>query len=79
MAKNSLVAALLNFVLWGSGYLYRGERKNLGLGWLVAYIFAHLPIYYLGLNFYYTQAAGILMLLAHTTISLLLAYDVYKT
>lgn len=71
------IAAVLNFVLWGSGYLYVGKKKGFGLGWLLAYMLAHLPIYYLGWEFYFTQLAGMFMMLAHIMISILLAYDVY--
>lgn len=78
MVKSSWIASFLNFVLWGSGYLYIGKKKGFGLGWLLAFIPAHLSVYYFGWEFFYTQTAGMLTLLSHIIISILLAYDVYK-
>ena len=31
MKKNPVIAALLNFLLFGGGYLYNGRRINLGI------------------------------------------------
>lgn len=76
MAKNG-IAAFLNFIVWGLGYIYKG-KSGFGLVWIIAYIFAHLPIYFLGWEYAFTEMAGILTFTSHIIISILLAYDVYK-
>ena len=35
MTRYPIVAALLNFILPGTGYLYSGHHKLLGLGWMI--------------------------------------------
>lgn len=57
--------------------MYIGKRLGLGIGLLLAYIPAHLPIYFLGWKFYWTVLPGVLILLGHFIISLTIAYDVW--
>lgn len=39
MKKNPWIAAILNFIIFGTGYIYNGKRKGYGialaLGWVV--------------------------------------------
>lgn len=36
--KNPWVAAVLNFVFYGAGYIYAGKRKELGIGLLIVFL-----------------------------------------
>ena len=36
--KNPWIAAFLNLILFGGGYIYNGKRKGLGLSLIVAWI-----------------------------------------
>jgi hypothetical protein len=38
MEKNPWIAALLNFLLYGAGYVYNGKTKNLGLALILAWV-----------------------------------------
>jgi hypothetical protein len=50
--KNPWIAAILNFLLFGAGYVYNGKRRGLGfaliLGWLLIRI-GEIKIYLTGL------------------------------
>jgi len=72
--KKPWLAALLNFIIWGLGYLYVGERKNFGILLVIG------EILLIGLTA--TQPLGLSELLAlpgSIIISLAFAYDGYKT
>ena len=77
MGSNKKIAALLNFVFWGFGYLYLGKRKAFGAGMFIVEILEHAPILFLGLGNFWAMPL-ILYPISHTLISILLAYDVYK-
>jgi hypothetical protein len=77
LAKSKGLAAILNFIVWGLGYLYTGKRTVLGLGLLIGYIFVHLIIFYIEIQQWLTQP-HIYTMVGMTIISLALAYDVYK-
>ncbi|MBI4895671.1 MAG: hypothetical protein HY831_04220 [Candidatus Aenigmarchaeota archaeon] len=74
---NPAVSAILNFILWGIGYIYNGKRLILGISLLLAMIIMHSTVFYLGFHFYLTTA-GLMILLSHLIISLALAYDAYS-
>ena len=71
-----LIAAILNFVIWGLGYIYLGKKLLFGFGFLIITILIHIPVVYHH-TVYYFQMPGILILISHLIISMLLAYDVY--
>lgn len=53
MKKNPIVAAVLNFILFGGGYLYNGKRTGLGLALTVGLIiirYGEISIYLTGQN-----------------------------
>lgn len=72
-ARSGHLAAILDWIVWGAGHLYLGRKS--GVGWLIAYGFAHAPVVVLGLSFYDTETAGLLILIAHLTISTTLACE----
>ena len=84
--KSPLIAAALNFFVWGLGYLYSGKRTVLGIGFLAAYIiFSAFTLTVIQLppfpevpyeNLY--AMTGILSILYQLMISMTLAYDVYR-
>jgi hypothetical protein len=50
--KNPWIAAILNLLLFGGGYLYNGKRKGLGLALILAWIlirWGEISIYLTGL------------------------------
>jgi hypothetical protein len=75
-SRNPWISAVLNFFLWGGGYIYNGSRKTFGLGLLVVEILEHSPLMVLGLDFVLTYPF-FLYLFGHLLISALFAYDAY--
>jgi len=69
------VAAVLNLLFWGAGYLYLGKRKILGGGLLIGFMLMHMPILYLGMD-WFMKSPGLYAFIAHLVISFTLAYDV---
>ncbi len=71
--KNPWVAAILNFLFWGLGYIYNYKRKFLGLALLVSG-FAVDMVYF---SF---EISDELMIMAYplTLIGIGFAYDAYK-
>lgn len=41
LKKNPWLAAVLNFLFWGGGYIYNGKRVNYGIGLVVATFIVH--------------------------------------
>ena len=84
--KNPTIAAALNFLIWGLGYLYSGKRTVLGIGFLTASIILILfTVVVMQLppfptvpyeNLY--APAGLLTILYQLVISMTLAYDAYR-
>lgn len=74
---NPAISAVLNFILWGIGYIYNGKRLVLGISLLLAMIIMHSTIFYLGFHWYLSMA-GFMVILSHLIISLALAYDAYS-
>ncbi|MFH0837208.1 MAG: hypothetical protein V1870_03705 [Candidatus Aenigmatarchaeota archaeon] len=72
--REPLASAVLNFIIWGTGYIHNGKRLVLGIGLLFVWILSLLPIIYLGIMWYFT-IPGLLFLMAHLITSLVLAYD----
>lgn len=70
--KKPWLAALLNFVVPGLGYVYAGKRQIFGIGLVIWGIIA--------LGWYFTSKETSLLLAVDSfVISILLAYDGYKT
>ena len=72
--KKPWLAALLNFVIWGLGYLYVGKRKNFGIMLVIGAILVLVLTATLELSL-----ADILSLPGSVIISFAFAYDGYKT
>lgn len=75
MKKNPWIAALLNFVFLGAGYVYLKKRKMLGLG-LIAVVIVMTVEFFLGTighvqNLINTHSYSL------TLLSIVLAYDAY--
>ena len=75
--KNPLLAGLLNFFIWGAGYLYVGKKQSFGYGLILVAVLEHSPLLILGLGIvatypYYFYLAG------HLVLSSILAYDAYN-
>ena len=70
-SKNPLVAAILNFILYGLGYVYVGKRVGFGIGLLLSSILL-----------YWGVSIGDLppvVLIDGIIMAFLFAYDGYKT
>ena len=68
--KNSWVAAILNFILPGLGYVYTGKRIEFGVGLILWGVFSFIAGFIYGFNSLY---------ILDIFLSLLFAYDGYKT
>lgn len=69
--KNPWIAAILNFILYGLGYVYVGKRVVFGVGLLLSSI-----ILYWGLSL---GDLPLVVVVDSIIFSFLLAYDGYKT
>ncbi|MBI4170949.1 MAG: hypothetical protein HY514_04590 [Candidatus Aenigmarchaeota archaeon] len=72
--KNPWIAAILNFILWGLGYLYNGKRLALGLLLLIGDMMQNIIWLFVGADLPLMLAAVISFVL----ISIGLAYDAFK-
>ena len=73
---NPGVAALLNFLIWGTGYIYNRRRVAFGVGMIIVEIFL-LPVFFLRLGMF-MAFPFIIYPFAFLILALLLAYDGYK-
>jgi hypothetical protein len=67
MKKNPWIAAILNFFLYGAGYVYNGKSKGLGLALILAWLVlrtADIRIYLdaTSLNNWFILMAGLAIL-----------------
>ncbi len=76
--KNPLIAALLNFFIWGSGYLYIGNNPVFGYGLILVAIFEHSPVLITGIGLIFTYPFYIYVV-GHLILSIILAYDAYNS
>ena len=77
MGNSRKIAAILNFFLWGFGYLYLGKRKAFGAGMFIVEILEHAPIIFLNASTWWSWPF-VLYPASHLLIGILLAYDAYK-
>ena len=75
--KNPLLVGLINFFIWGGGYLYMGKKRTLGYGLLIVAILEHSPLLILG-GGVITVYPYSLYLAGHLVLSTILAYDAYS-
>jgi hypothetical protein len=73
---NPWIPTILNFFIWGSGYIYNRKRKIFGTGLILVAVLEHSPLLILGLNFVLSHPYY-LYLLGHLLILTLFAYDAY--
>ncbi|MEW6035140.1 MAG: hypothetical protein AB1529_00875 [Candidatus Micrarchaeota archaeon] len=71
--NEDFISGLLNFFVWGLGYIYHG-KYFLGALWLIAFVLSHMPMFYLGLEFYQKTVEGTALFMGHLTISTILLY-----
>ncbi len=76
--KSQWIASILNFFLWGSGYIYLKKRQTLGVGLLISEILMHISWIYLGFDAIF-GIPGIYNSIGMLILSLVLAYDAYKS
>ncbi|MBI5332427.1 MAG: hypothetical protein HZB65_02555 [Candidatus Aenigmarchaeota archaeon] len=74
--RNPVASAVLNFIIWGTGYIYNGKKLVLGIVLLFAWIFSLAPLFYIGISWYLAMP-GLLFCIAHFLISLGIAIDGY--
>ena len=72
--KNPWVAAILNFVLYGLGYIYLGKKKVLALGLITSDILLTVILLFVGID---VVALGLLTI-PFSIMGLALANDAYK-
>jgi len=73
--KNPFIAAVINFLFWGLGYVYFGKRIIFGHLVFLGFFFVHLPLFY-GVN--WLEIPGIFTLTGHLVISLAFALDIIE-
>ena len=73
--KNPFTAAIINFFLWGLGYVYCGKRTAFGRLVFAGLVFVHLPLLF-GAN--WLEIPGIFTFIGHTILSIAFAVDVIK-
>ncbi len=71
-------AAILNFLVWGTGYAYLKRRHHLAWLLFIGFAFSALSLFYLWLNFLGFKIPGIFVSIAHVFISAALAYDAWR-
>lgn len=72
------LAAGLNFLIWGSGYLYRRERTTMGALLLAGYLLIHWYwIVEVGVVSALTDVSSLVVFAGHLLLSIGFAYDVY--
>lgn len=79
MRKNKALAAILNILCWGAGYLYANKRTFVGWFLLVGAILIYIEWFISGFGYieWFTMPK-LLITLGYTAVSVGLAYDVYK-
>lgn len=79
MTRKRGFAAFLNFLVWGSGYLYLGDRTVMGWFLLAGYLLIHwFWIFEFGVVPALSSADTLVVFVGHLLISAGLAYDVYS-
>ncbi len=70
------IAAVLNFIIWGTGYIYGGKKLILGIGLLISMLITIVPVFYLGPGWYF-HTPGLFFTIAHFIMSILFGVDAY--
>jgi len=77
--KSPVIAAFLNTILWGSGYIYLNKKKTHGIFELITYILLWLFSVWYVFNAGQLVFAGVFWIFFWSIwISIFLAYDAYK-
>lgn len=74
--KNPWIAALLNFLFYGAGYLYAGKKKALGWGLVVVFIAMTIEFFLGSINHIRDPIST--HTISTTLLSFVVAYDIYK-
>jgi hypothetical protein len=75
--KKSVAIRIIEFLHWGSGYVYNRKGFIFGLGLIIVAGFEHAPLLFLGLDILLTFPYASYVI-GHILISTLFAYDAYK-
>jgi len=76
--KSPIVAGILNFLIWGAGYIYNDLRPNYGFAWVIVFLIFCVNLININLVWGLSMPIGIYNLLSHFMISFLLAFDAYE-
>ena len=74
-SKNPWVAAILNFIFYGAGYIYSGRRTNFGVILLISWVLSAIS----GMGNISLGDLPVGQYIAMILLSIALAYDGYKT
>ena len=74
--KNPWIAALLNFLFYGAGYIYAGKRKALGWGLIVVFIIMSVEFFLGSINHIKDPIST--HMASTTLLGIILAYDVFR-
>ncbi len=76
MKKNPWIAALLNFIFYGAGYIYAGKKKALGWGLLAVFIIMSLEFFSGSINHINDPVST--HMFSTTLLGIILAYDIFN-
>ena len=74
--RNPVVSAVLNFIIWGTGYIYNGKRIVLGILLLFSFLVLAVAAFFVGIRWFFAMP-GLLFCIAHFLISIGIAIDGY--
>jgi hypothetical protein len=72
------VAAILNFYIWGLGYLYIGKRRGFGILLLLGFAFPVLDLLYPPESLPPLTGIRLVSIAGYLILSLAFAYDAYR-
>ncbi|MBI5061580.1 MAG: hypothetical protein HZB67_04690 [Candidatus Aenigmarchaeota archaeon] len=70
------IAAVLNFLIWGTGYIYNGKKLLKGIGLIIFELLELLFVIFSGFS-WLIHFPGIMFLVSHLFLAVLMAYDAY--
>jgi len=76
MRKNPWIAALLNFLFYGGGYIYAGKKKTLGYGLILVFVIMSIEVLFGNISHIADPIST--HTISMTVLAVILAYDVYS-